>query len=206
MTRKTSTRGTWYLILIGTVAAALVAGLISMQPLGSPLNWFIRGMALLGYLAVFLTLVSSAYMRQVYRLFGRPFLKVHHILSIAGLILLTMHPIGVAVQNASLTVWLPRFRSLNSFLQWGGAPAWYLIGLGALAAVLRKVIGKNWRLIHILNYVAFLLASIHALQIGSDFQRLGTRAVVVILILIATITFIQKRLQRRRRGFRTPNS
>lgn len=141
MARKTSPRGSWYLILIGFITTVLVAGLISMQPPGSPLNWFIRGTALLGYLAVFLTLVSSAYMRQVYRLFGRPFLKVHHILSIAGLILLT-----------------------------------------------------------------FTLASVHALQIGTDLQRLGTRVLVAILMLIATITFIQKRLQHRRRGFRTPNS
>jgi sulfoxide reductase heme-binding subunit YedZ len=192
--------------LIGIVAVTLVAGLIFMQPFGSPLNRFIRGAALLGYLSVFLALISSAYMRQVYRFFGRPFLKVHHVLSVAGLILLTVHPIGVAIQNASLTIWLPRFRSLNGFLQWGGAPAWYLIGLGVLAAVLRKIIGKNWHLIHILNYVAFILASIHALQIGSDFQWPGMRVVVISLILITTVTFIQKRLQRHRRGSRTPNS
>jgi sulfoxide reductase heme-binding subunit YedZ len=199
MTHEKNTRGTWYLVLIGIVAVALVAGLISLQPYGSPLNWFTRGMALLGYLTVFLTIVSSAYMQQVYRILGRPFLKAHHILSVTGLILLTLHPIGVAIQNASPTVFVPRFDSLSAFLQWGGAPAWYLIGLAALAAVLRKTIGKSWRLIHALNYIAFALASVHAFLLGSELQWLGMRILLIVLISVATITFIQKRLQRPRR-------
>jgi DMSO/TMAO reductase YedYZ heme-binding membrane subunit len=199
MTKKKNTRGTWYLILAGIVAAALVAGLISLQPHGSPLNWFVRGLALLGYMTVFLTIVSSAYMRQIYRILGRPFVKAHHILSVTGLILLTLHPIGVTIQNARLSVFLPRFNSLRAFLQWGGAPAWYLIGLAALAAVLRKPIGKGWRPIHILNYVAFALASVHAFLLGSELQWLGMRILLIVLVAIVIITFVQKRLQRRKR-------
>jgi sulfoxide reductase heme-binding subunit YedZ len=197
LTSKNNARGTWYLILIGIVAVALIAGLISLQPHGSPLNWFIRGLALLGYLTVFLTIVSSAYMRQVYRILGRPFVKAHHILSVTGLILLTLHPIGVAIQNATPAVFVPRFDSLSAFLQWGGAPAWYLIGLAALAAVLHETIGKNWRLIHALNYVAFAVATAHAFLLGSELQWLGMRVLLIVLISLATITFIQKRLQRR---------
>lgn len=68
MTHETSARGTWYLVLIDSIAAVSVAGLISLQPHGSPLNRFIRGVTLLGYLAVFLTLFSSAHMRQAYRI------------------------------------------------------------------------------------------------------------------------------------------
>lgn len=190
-------RGTWYLILTGGIAIGLVIGLIALQPFGSPLNWFIRGMALLGYLTVFLAILSSAYMKQIYRILGRPFVKAHHILSVTGLILLTLHPIAVTVQNASPTVFLPRFGSWGDFLRWGGAPAWYLIGAASLATVLRKTIGKRWRLIHILNYIAFALATIHATQIGSDFQRLGTKVLAVILVSIVVITFVQKRLQRK---------
>ncbi|MFN2270119.1 MAG: ferric reductase [Anaerolineae bacterium] len=195
--KRQVTRGTWYLILTGGIAVGLVIGLIALQPFGSPLNWFIRGMASLGYLTVFLTIVSSAYMKQIYRILGRPFVKAHHILSVAGLILITLHPIGVTVQSASPAVLLPRFESWGDFLRWGGAPAWYLIGAASLAAVLRNVIGKRWRLIHILNYIAFALATIHATQIGSDFQRLGTKILAIILASIVVVTFIQKRLQRK---------
>ena len=79
---------TWYLILVGVVALILVSGLISLRPHGTPLHWLIRGAALMGYLAVFLSVLSSAYMRQLIRLFGRPFIKVHHILSVTGLVAL----------------------------------------------------------------------------------------------------------------------
>jgi uncharacterized membrane protein len=81
-------RRIWYLALAGLVALILVSGLVASQPYGTPLNWFIRGAASLGYLAVFATIVSSAYMPQLVRFFGRPFIKVHHILSVTGLVLI----------------------------------------------------------------------------------------------------------------------
>ncbi|MBM4467708.1 MAG: ferric reductase, partial [Chloroflexi bacterium] len=153
-------RRTWYLVLAGILGLILVSGLISLQPYGSPLNWFIRGSGLMGYLALFLSVLSSAYMRQTSRLFGRPFVKVHHILTVTGLVLVTLHPLGVAINAGSLRVFLPRFDSWVVFLKLGGRPAWYLIAAASLAAVLRKTIGRNWRGIHALNYVAFLLVTI----------------------------------------------
>lgn len=172
---------------------------MSLRPSGSPLNWFIRGTALLGYLAVFLSIISSAYMKQIYRIFGRSFIKVHHILSVAGLILVTLHPLGEALRSTSFRVFLPRFDSWRVFLQLGGRPAWYLIVAASLAAVLRKTIGKNWRVVHFLNYVAFSLGTAHAIMIGTELQHAVSRAVAVILAAVVVATFIQKRLQRRRK-------
>jgi predicted ferric reductase len=147
----------------------------------------------MGYTAIFLSAVSSAYMRQVYRTFGRPFIKVHHILSVTGLVLVTLHPLGAAIDAASPNVFLPRFDSWATFLELGGRPAWYLIAIASLVAVLRKTIGRNWRAIHFLNYVAFLLATVHAIMIGTDFQQPIVRAVPVALALVIVVIFIQKR-------------
>jgi DMSO/TMAO reductase YedYZ heme-binding membrane subunit len=184
---------TWYLVLIGIVALILVSGLMTLRPHRTPLNWLIRGAALMGYLAVFLSIVSSAYMRQVIRLFGRPFVKVHHVLSVTGLVLVTLHPLGAAIDAGSLRVFLPRFDSWVVFLELGGRPAWYLIAAASLAAVLRKTIGRNWRMIHFLNYVAFLLVTAHANMIGTDFQHTIVKAVSVALALVVVVIFIQKR-------------
>jgi sulfoxide reductase heme-binding subunit YedZ len=186
---------TWYLVLVGIVSLILVSVLISLRPLGTPFNWLIRGAALMGYLAIFLSVFSSAYMRQMVRLFGRPFIKVHHILSVTGLVLVTLHPLGVAIDSASLRVFLPRFDSWVAFLQFGGCPAGYLIAAASLAAVLRKTIGRNWRAVHILNYVAFLLVTVHAVMIGTDFQHTIVRAVSVAAALAVVVFFIQKRRQ-----------
>jgi sulfoxide reductase heme-binding subunit YedZ len=147
----------------------------------------------MGYTAIFLSAVSSAHMRQVYRTFGRPFIKVHHILSVTGLVLVTLHPLGAAIDAASPRVFLPKFDSWVIFLQLGGRPAWYLIAVASLVALLRKTIGRNWRTIHYLSYVAFLLATVHAIMNGTDFQQPIVKAVPVALALVIVFTFIQKR-------------
>ena len=193
MARMKKSGKTWYLVLIGVVALILVGGLISLQPHGTPLNWLIRGAALMGYLAIFVSAVSSAYMRQVIRLFGRPFIKVHHILTVTGLVLVTLHPVGVAINAGNPRVFLPRFDSWVVFLELGGRPAWYLIAAASLAAVLRRTIGRNWRTIHFLNYVAFLLVTAHAYMIGTDFQHTIIKAISVALALAIVAIFIQKR-------------
>ena len=176
----------------------LISSLIALQPYGTPLNRVIRGAAMMGYLATFLAIVSSAYMRQMARVFGRPFIRVHHILSVTGLVLLTLHPLGVALDSATLRVFLPRFDSLPVFLQLGGRPAWYFIVAASLAAVLRKTF-KNWRVVHFLNYVAFLLATVHANMLGTDLQHAIVKAISVAMALVIVAIFIQKRLQARRR-------
>jgi DMSO/TMAO reductase YedYZ heme-binding membrane subunit len=147
----------------------------------------------MGYLAIFLSIVSSAYVRQVYRVFGRPFIKIHHILSVTGLTLVTLHPLGAAIDAASPSVFLPRFDSWVVFLGLGGRPAWYLIAAASLAAVLRRAIGRNWRAIHFLNYAAFWLGTVHAIMIGTDFQHTIVKAVSVALALVVVVIFIQRR-------------
>jgi sulfoxide reductase heme-binding subunit YedZ len=193
MAKTNQSRKIWVLALIGIVALILVGGLVSLQPYGSPLNWLIRGAALMGYMAIFLSAVSSAYMRQVYRTFGRPFIKVHHILSVSALVLVTLHPLGAAIDAASPSVFLPRFDSWTTFLELGGRPAWYLVAVASLVAVLRKSIGRNWRTIHFLNYVAFLLATVHAILIGTDMQYTIVKVVAAVLALVIVFIFIQKR-------------
>jgi hypothetical protein len=190
-------RNTGYLVLVGCVALALVAGAIALQPYGSPLFWFIRGAAMLGYLAVFLAIVSSAYMRTLVRFFGRSFVQVHHILSVTGLILITLHPLGVAWADGTLRVFVPRFDSWSVFLQLGGRPAWYLFAIATLAAVIRITLGRNWRMIHFLNYVAFLLATIHGILIGTDFQSTIVRAMSILLAVVVVGVFVQKRIGKR---------
>jgi DMSO/TMAO reductase YedYZ heme-binding membrane subunit len=172
--------------------------LIALEPFGGPLGWGIRAAALVGYLAIFLAVVSSAYMRELFLLLGRPFVRVHHILSVTGLVLVTLHPLGVAVRSSDLGVFLPKFSSLYLFFSLGGRPAWYLIGLAILAAVYRKRIKKSWRGIHYLNYVAFILATVHAILIGTDFVSPVMRAVAVVMALAVVWVFVQKRVQRRR--------
>jgi DMSO/TMAO reductase YedYZ heme-binding membrane subunit len=78
----------------------------------------------------------------------------------------------------------------------------YLIGIASLAAALRTHVGKRWRVIHILSYVAFLLATFHAAMLGTEFAGGGTqsasaRVAVILMAVAVAATFVQKRLPRR---------
>lgn len=191
-------KGSLYLMLTGAAGLVLVAVLIAVQPFGGPLDWGIRAAAVLGYFAIFLAVISSAYMRQLFLLLGRPFVRVHHVLSVSGLVLVTLHPLGVAARSSDLGVFLPKFSSLYLFLSLGGRPAWYLIGAAVLAAVFRTRIKQSWRVIHTLNYIAFFLATGHAIMIGTDFVSPVMKAVAVVMALAIVGVFVQKRVQRSR--------
>jgi DMSO/TMAO reductase YedYZ heme-binding membrane subunit len=106
--------------------------------------------------------------------------------------------VTAAIDAASLAVFLPSFASWRLFLSLGGRLAWYLIGIAALAAALRKSIGQGWRIIHYLNYAAFWLASVHASLIGTTFVGQGPRHIILKVIIgvlaAATVaTLFQKR-------------
>lgn len=193
------TRGLVHLGVIMFSAAAVVVLLQLLQPNATPIGWVIRVAALMGYFSIFGAIVTSAYLRQVVRWFGHPFIRIHHILSIVGLSLVTIHPLAVAWQALDLRVFVPVLDSWYAFFALGGRPAWYLLGIGALVALLRGTIGKHWRLLHTLNYLAFWLATVHGILIGTSVQNWAMRVVFGAMALIVLGVFVQKRARMRRR-------
>lgn len=187
----------WYLAALGVALLIVVLIVILLGPGGGALDMAIRAAAMLGLGGVFLAAVSSIYIREMTRFFGTPFVKVHHYVAVASLILLTLHPLGAAIRQASLSVFLPDFGSLFGFFFAGGAWAWYLLGIAAVVALaaVRRRLPKSWRTIHMLNYLAFGFAVVHAWLRGTDFQGALGRAVLVILAVIVVAAFIQKRRQ-----------
>ena len=192
-------RRTWPLVLGWAVALVVIGGTVALQPNVTPLRWAIRTCALMGYLGVFLAVVSSAYMRPLVRYFGRPFVQTHHALSVTSLVLITLHPLAVAWSFGTLNVFVPIFDSWRVFLSWGGRVAWYLLAVSALAALLRARFRKLWRAVHRLNYLAFFLATAHAILRGTDFQSVILKVLAIAMAIVVAVTLIQKQLQRRRR-------
>jgi sulfoxide reductase heme-binding subunit YedZ len=204
-------KNTRYLILAGLVLLAVVVGLLSLNPLQAQqswLTWLARGAALFGYSTVFLSILSSAYLRELVRFFGRSFVKVHHVASVTGLVVIGLHPVVVAVNTVSAAVFVPRFDSLLVFFTLGGRLAWYFIGVASLAALFRMRLRNYWRAVHYLNYVAFLLASIHASLLGTTFLGWGIqgtvlKAILAILVMTVVYVFVRRRMARRPRQRRT---
>jgi DMSO/TMAO reductase YedYZ heme-binding membrane subunit len=192
--------------VIGVSALVLVGGAILARQLVAGqmvlTSWAVRTFALLGYLCVFVAAISALYMRELYRFFGRPFPKVHHAVTYTGLILLALHGLIVAVSFGPSFL-LPKFGSWRLFFTWGGPVALYLIGIASLAALFRtSSLKKQWRYLHWLNYLAFLLATTHAILLGSEFQSAAMKAIPIVLALALVAAFVLKRRQRAKIGAR----
>lgn len=187
------------LIVIVVATLLLVAGTIALAPISTPMIGVIRVGALLGYLAVFLTSLASNYMRELTRYFGRTFIQLHHAVSIIALASLVTHASAAAWRSGTLRTFLPRFDSLQTFLSLGGRLAIWLFALTTITALFRRKLQDAWRPIHWLNYVAFLLGTVHAQLIGQSFQHLAVRIVSGAMALALIGVFVTKRVQRARR-------
>jgi len=187
----------WYLAVLGAGLLIIVVLVMLLGPGGGPLDLAIRAAAMLGISGVFLAALSSIYIRELTRFFGTPFVKLHHYGTVTSLILLTLHPLGVAMRSGTLAVFVPDFRSWFRFFLFGGSQAWFLLVIAALAALatVRRRLPRSWRTIHMLNYLAFGFGTVHAWLIGRDFQGLGGRVVLVAMAAIIVWAFIQKRRQ-----------
>jgi len=203
-------------IIAGIIGLNLVVILLFfLTPLfGSVFLNFVRLFALLGLVAMFISAVFTPFQKELYQIFKKPFLKIHHSSTIVGLVLITAHPVMFAIETAvtygfspseSAAVFLPKFSSAYDFWSLAGRPAIYLIYIAFAAFFLRKVWKSGWRWLHGLNYVALLFGVIHGIIIGTDFYNFSFTPVnipglimtilFILMLCVTTFTFILKRKQ-----------
>ncbi len=190
-------------IIVATVGLyILILIFFLLTPFTDAYSFIIRFGALFGFTSMFVATMMTPFVVQLYKIFGKPFVKIHHIYSIAGLVLITLHPIAFAIFRSDITVFLPDFSSWYGFWSLGGRLALILIYLAVLGALLRKKIIKSWRIIHILNYVALFLAYVHGVLIGTDFQNIGIFIIFTLMIILSFGVLIIKRylIYKRKKG------
>lgn len=182
-----------FLILPTLALYILIFILFLLTPFSDAFNFIIRFGAIFGFTSMFIATMMTPFVVQLYKIFGKPFVKIHHIYSIMGLILITLHPVAFAISVVDITVFIPDFSSWYGFWSLGGRLALILIYIAVLGALLRKKITKYWRIIHIFNYIALFLAYVHGVLIGTDFQNLGILIIFTIMIILSFSVLIYKR-------------
>lgn len=188
-------RNGFFVALLVQVLAILVT---LVQTPGPALWALVRTLALFGYVTLFWAIVSSEYMRELRKLFGRPFLKVHHTLTVIAWVLISAHPISYAILAGSPSVLVPIFSPLSAFLQWAGRTALYLFALATLAGLLRKTIKAYWKSVHKINYVAFILVFVHAWLIGTDLSSVLLRILWAVMAAAVLLVALHKTVGGRR--------
>lgn len=161
-----------------------------------PWSVTIRLAALAGLLTLQLAAMMSPFLREIRKVLGAPFLAVHHRAALAGLILITLHPVSLALRLGRADLFIPVTQSLDAFLMNGGRAALILVYAGVLAAVFQGWLGKGWRPVHALLYIAILLGTVHANLMGSDLADPVLFVIVNGMTLLVVAAFLAKRWQR----------
>jgi predicted ferric reductase len=181
--------------LLVVLALAVIIALLFLSSAGEEelAHLTVRFFGLYGYLFLSVATLTTPFLREVTQAFGKPFLKVHHSFSILGIVFITLHPVFNAIERLSLSVFVPRFDSWNTFWLLAGRPAFIILYVAVLAAVLRTKAPKYWRAFHALMYVVLLFGIVHANLIGDDFQNLGIMVIFDALFLASLASFALKR-------------
>lgn len=185
------------LTLVAFLALAVVILLVTRLP-DRPLA-LMRILAFMAYTMAYTSILGVLFNKELIKFFGRMFVKIHHVLTVAALGMMVLHPIFILLGGYPLNYLLPDFTTpFNAFAR-NGPIALLLFAIASVAAVLRATIKHSWRPVHWLVYLAFMVASIHAALLGMNLQTLVPRLIVGLLVISIIVVYIVKRLPREKR-------
>jgi len=139
--------------------------------------------------------IMTPFLKEITKLFGKPFIKIHHIFAVFGLASATIHPVTYSIQAQNILVFIPSFASWYDFWSLAGRPALPIIYVALIAVLLRNQIQNYWRPVHALMYIVLFFGIVHGNLIGTDFQNIVILIIFNSLFGAAIVTFILKRLQ-----------
>jgi sulfoxide reductase heme-binding subunit YedZ len=186
-------------LLLGIIALAVIIGLLVFPSSEEDfIHLLVMFFGLYGYLFLSVATLITPFLKEITQAFGKPFIKVHHVFSILGIVFITLHPVFNAIDRLSLSVFVPRFDSWERFWTFAGRPAFIILYIALFAAVLRTKTPKYWRPFHALMYVVLLFGIVHANLIGDDFENLGIMISFNALFLMSIASFALKRYRNHR--------
>ncbi|MFW6041178.1 MAG: hypothetical protein ACOC85_05020 [Thermoplasmatota archaeon] len=156
-------------------------------------NFFIRFFALTGFYFLAISVLLTPFVREVYQVFGKPFQSIHHSFGALGLAGATIHPLVYAVQVSDISVFVPDFSGWTVFWELAGRPAFFIIYIALIGAFFRRNIGKYWRSLHSLMYLALVFIFVHGYLIGTDFDNLGVMIIFTGLFAASMVAPFYKR-------------
>lgn len=155
----------------------------------------IRLLGLNGFVALSVAAMLTPFIKEVTLFLKKSFIKVHHYFAAAGLLMITLHPIAVAILFVNPSILLPNFESLSNFFFYGGSVALIAIYTAFGAVLLRRKVEAYWRYFHALMYVALFFGVVHANLWGRDFENGFIVVIYDGLFIAALAAFVLKRWQ-----------
>lgn len=184
--------GFFLVVILFALAVSIGAFLFEYT---DPFDLSIRLFALNGFIALSIATIMTAFLKEITLFFKKPFTRIHHYFAAAGLVLITLHPIVLAIQLLNPAVFLPRIETLYLFMFYGGRQALIIIYIALAAVLVRRKITVYWRPIHALMYLALFFGIVHANLSGHDFENIAIMLIFNGLFAATLIAFALKRFQ-----------
>lgn len=179
-------------VLIFAISVSVVAFYVNYQ---SPIRYSVRVFGLLGFMSLSIAVILTAFLKEITLYLKKPFLRVHHYFAAVGLTLITLHPIALAIERSTASVFIPSLSSLEIFLINGGRQSLIILYIAFVAVLLRRKIPRYWRPVHALMYLALFFGIVHANLIGTDFDSLYILVAFNALFAASIAAFVIKRYQ-----------
>jgi len=159
------------IIILLIIHYTAIIAVVMNTGIGDLTSGALRLCGLLGFLSLSLGAIITLLKSEIKRVLGKPFIKIHHVFVITGLVLITIHPVILALAVGNPFIFIPDTSSISAFLVNGGRIAIILIYAGLLAWIFRSTLKGRWVQIHRIMYGALLLGIIHANLLGEDFTN-----------------------------------
>ncbi len=204
-------KGILIISFVYVLIAAFCFLIIYKNPLFIP---SLKMVAIISFLQMYLALVAfvllsiqiflGAFGDFLFNKFGGGVYKLHFVNGIITYLLIFLHPfLFFILLFVSRKVLDPFFvysdfclmcETKNDLYLSLGRFAFWFISAGFLAAVLRNRDWwrKNWKYLHVLNYLAFFFVAFHAWKLGSNIHSLLYLPVYILGVLIVLISLLGK--------------
>lgn len=188
-----------YLLAAGALGAMLMTTVPSaLEAIGSPdapmLWWLARASGLVGYLALFFTMLFGVFVSARGAgglLHSATAVDLHKGWALAALLATAVHVLAVVANThagVGATAALVPFASsrLRGPVALGSLAMWGLILVGLSSVLAKRHSPTTWRAIHATAFGTFLLSLVHAATAGTDttspLVRIGYAATIVTLV------------------------
>jgi len=185
-----------YIVLGGIMGLYLIIFVLFLtNPSDDYYSFFVRLFALTGLYGLLIATLMTPFLKEIYQIFGKPFLKIHHTFAALGIAGATLHPVVFALDVSDLTVFIPDTSSWLAFWELAGRPALILIYIAVVAVLIKSKMKGYWRAVHSLMYVVLIFVMVHGILIGTDFENIGILVIYSLLFLGVVFGFVYKRYQ-----------
>lgn len=169
-------------------------------------NYIQRFFGLTAFTLLFIQLILGAFMKMWTQKIGPWIFKFHLIEGGLVYTLALAHPVFFMLFNHFAgNGWNPYFVFINACLLCKapiyyyytlGMVSFWLLTLTVFAGIFRSAnlwFKANWRKLHVVNYVVFLLVGLHGFLIGTDFkvQPFYSFALIAYAIVVGIVIFIE---------------